>query len=89
MGNYIYSYITPRRIHVIHDNELVKIDTIKPVVENIKNEMANEIANEMANEMANENHEEKVIHPYLLEYGTAVGSGNILINNTVYKYTKK
>jgi hypothetical protein len=39
--------------------------------------------------MANENHEEKVIHPYLLEYGTAVGSGNILINNTVYKYTKK
>ena len=82
MGNYIYSYIRPTHVAPISEiyNESLKTDSIEPNVEfNVKPVEESSVEN-ITNQMA--------IHPYLLEYGTKVMSDNIMINNTVYKYTK-
>ena len=83
MGNYIYSYISPKAYNV------------KLVMEDIKNDIheKNKIAIDPISNIKEkededeEKEKEKLIHPYLLEYGTNVY--NIcIINNNVYKYTK-
>ena len=78
MGNYIYGHITPTRTS---SNQSVA-DT-KTVVNDIKN---NDIKSEAPKSEAPES-EAKLIHPYLIEYGTST-TKHMIINNNIYTYTK-
>jgi len=93
MGNYIYGHITPTRTS---SNQSVA-DT-KTVVNDIKN---NDIKSEAPKSEAPKSEapeseapkseapesEAKLIHPYLIEYGTST-TKHMIINNNIYTYTK-
>jgi hypothetical protein len=81
MGNYIYGHITPKSGISNESVEDIKTEAVEATVE-----ATNDATNEKVEE-AVEATNEKSIHPYLVEYGTVMYD-SIMINNTIYKYTK-